>query len=198
MKSLQRTTRTLAAALLAFVAAGTAGTAGAQQPAPAGSARPSLQVVAVNRTAAAEAARGARRADTTVHAGDVLRYRLTFANTADRAVKNVAIANPVPAGLQFVAGSAKASRDDARAEYSIDGGRTWSAHPTETVVVDGRAVERAVAPERYTAVRWIVGGAVAPAAVVTAEFEARLVMAPAKSATKPSATSPAPSAPGAR
>jgi hypothetical protein len=64
----------------------------------------------------------------------------------------------------------------------------------ETVVVDGARVERPVAPARYTAVRWTIGGAVAPTATVTAEFEARLVMAPAKSSTP----STAPSTPGAR
>lgn len=189
MKSLHRPVRTLAAALLTLVAAATAGAQSAGQP--------TLEVKAENRTAQAAAARGARRADTTVHAGDVLRYRLTFTNAAPRPIRNVALANPVPAGLQFVAGSAKASRADARAEYSLDGGKTWSAHPTEPVVVDGRQVERPVAPERFTAVRWVVDGAVAPAAVVTAEFEARLVMAPAKAAAKPS-SSAAPSTPGAR
>lgn len=181
-----RFARTLAAALLTLAGATTA----RAQAAPAG--QPSLTVVAENRTAQAAAARGARRADSTVLSGDVLRYRLTFTNAAPRPIRNVALANPVPAGLQFVAGSAKASRADARAEYSVDG-RTWSARPMETVTVDGRQVERAVAPERYTAVRWVVDGAVAPAAVVTAEFEARLVMAPAKSSS-----STAPSTPGAR
>ena len=192
MKSLHRSLRTLAATLLTLVVvAAPVGLAHAQQA--AGNA-PSLQVVAVNRTAAAEAAAGARRADSTVHAGDVVRYTLTFTNRGTQPVRTVAIQNPVAAGLQFVAGSAKASRADARTEYSLDGGRTWSPRPMETVVVDGRQVERPVAAERYTAVRWVMGGAVAPAATVTAEFEARLVLATAKSQQ----SSTAPSNPGAR
>jgi uncharacterized repeat protein (TIGR01451 family) len=190
MKSLHRHARSLAVTLFALVTLG----ARAQAQAPAAGAAPTLRVVAENRTAAQAAARGARRADSTVHAGDVVRYKLTFTNSADRAIRNVAIQNPVPAGLQYVAGSAKASRDDARAEYSIDGGHTWSPRPMETVVVDGARIERPVAPERYTAVRWTVGGAVAPTATVTAEFEARLVLAPAKSPS----TSTAPSTPGTR
>jgi uncharacterized repeat protein (TIGR01451 family) len=192
MKSLHRNLRTFAVAVLTLVAATAAH---AQAPA---QGQPSLAVVAENRTAQAAAARGARRADTTVHAGDVLRYRLTFTNSAPRAIRNVALANPVPGGLQFVAGSARASRSDARAEYSLDGGKTWARQPMETVTVDGREVERAVAPERYTAVRWVVDGAVAPAAVVTAEFEARLVMAPANAAAKSPTATTAPSTPGAR
>jgi uncharacterized repeat protein (TIGR01451 family) len=135
---------------------------------------PALTVAAENRTAAAAAARGVKRTDAAVHAGDVLRYKLTFTNTAGRPVRQVALQNPVANGLQFVPGSASASRQDARAEYSADNGATWSVKPMETVTIDGKRVERAVAPERYTGVRWIVDGWVSPGATVTAQFEARL------------------------
>jgi uncharacterized repeat protein (TIGR01451 family) len=149
-----------------------------------------LAVTAENRTALAAEARGARRADAAVHAGDVLRYKLTFTNTAGRPVRQVALQNPVAGGLQFVAGSASSSRQDARAEYSADNGATWSARPMETVTIDGKPVERAIAPERYTGVRWIVDGWVNPGATVTAQFEARL-------ASRTPATS-SPAAPGSR
>lgn len=148
-----------------------------------------LAVTAENRTAIAAAARGANRADSSVHAGDVLRYKLTFTNTAGRPVRQVALQNPVAGGLQFVAGSATASRQDARAEYSADNGATWSARPMETVMIDGKSVERAIAPERYTGVRWIVDGWVSPGATVTAHFEARLASR---------AAAPAPAASGVR
>ena len=193
MTSIHRIARSLTVALVTLV--GATNVAHAQKAAGrAQAAQPTLRVVAENRTAAVAAARGSRRADSTVHAGDVVRYKLTFTNSADRAIRNVAIQNPVPAGLQFVAGSAKVSRNDARAEYSLDGGRTWSARPMETVTIDGRQVDRPVSPERYTAVRWMVGGAVAPAATVTAEFEARLVLMPTRTAS----SSTAPSTPDAR
>jgi uncharacterized repeat protein (TIGR01451 family) len=143
----------------------------AQTPARPASA---LAVTAENRTALAAAARGAKRTDAAVHAGDVLRYRLTFTNTAGRPVRQVALQNPVAKGLQFIPGSASVSRQDARAEYSADNGATWSVKPMETVTIDGKRVERAVAPERYTGVRWIVDGWVSPGATVTAQFEARL------------------------
>jgi uncharacterized repeat protein (TIGR01451 family) len=143
----------------------------AQTPARPASA---LAVTAENRTALAAAARGAKRTDAAVHAGDVLRYRLTFTNTAGRPVRQVALQNPVANGLQFVAGSASSSRQDARAEYSADNGATWSTKPMETVTIDGKRVERAVAPERFTGVRWIVDGWVSPGATVTAQFDARL------------------------
>jgi uncharacterized repeat protein (TIGR01451 family) len=133
-----------------------------------------LAVTAENRTAMSAEARGAKRTDAAVHAGDVLRYKLTFTNTAGRPVRQVALQNPVATGLQFVPGSASVSRQDARAEYSADNGATWSVKPMETVTIDGKRVERAVAPERYTGVRWIVNGWVSAGATVTAQFEARL------------------------
>jgi uncharacterized repeat protein (TIGR01451 family) len=153
-------------------------------------AKQALVVSAENRTAIA--AKGARRNDATAHAGDVLRYKLTFTNVAGRPVRQVALQNPMAAGLEFVAGSAKVSRPDAQAEYSIDGGKSWSAHPMETVTVDGKSVERAVSPERYSGVRWIVSGFVAPNATVTAEFEARVA---SRAVVSPP---PAPAAPAQR
>ncbi len=148
-----------------------------------------LVVSAENRTAIAK---GGRRNDATAHAGDVLRYKLTFTNVAGRPVRQVALQNPVAAGLEFVAGSARVSRTDAQAEYSVDGGKSWSAHPMETVTVDGKSVERAVSPERYSGVRWIVSGFVAPGATVTAEFEARVA---SRATVSPP---PAPAAPAQR
>ena len=179
--------KSTAAKLFALLSALTlAAPLGAQTPARPVSA---LAIAAENRTALDAAARGVKRTDATVHAGDVLRYKLTFTNTAGRPVRQVALQNPVASGLQFVAGSAKASRDDARAEYSADNGATWSARPMETVTVDGKPVQRAVAQERYTGVRWIVDGWVSPGATVTAQFEARLASR---------AAAPALAAPGAR
>lgn len=133
-----------------------------------------LVVTASNRTAAADAARGAARNNDQARPGDVLHYTLTFRNVNDRAVTGVTLANPLPAGVRYVANSAQATRQDARAEYSADGGKTFSTQPMEEVVVDGRAVTRPIPAERFTHVRWIVTGTVAPGATVVAEFDARV------------------------
>ena len=133
-----------------------------------------LVVTQENRTAAELAKAGTPRRDAAVRPGDVLRYRLAFTNTAGRPVRQVAFNNPLAGGMRIVPGSVKASRSDARVEYSIDGGRTFSAQPQETVMVDGRQVKRAAPAEKYTHVRWTVDGFVAAGATVTAEFDARL------------------------
>jgi len=136
--------------------------------------RQALVVTAQNRTAAAEQTAGRKRSDDRARPGDVLRYRLTFTNVTPGAVRGVTLANPLPAGVRFVGGSARTERGDARVEYSADGGRTFSAQPMEEAVVDGRAVTRPVPAERYTHVRWTVGGALAPGATVVAEYDARV------------------------
>jgi uncharacterized repeat protein (TIGR01451 family) len=134
-----------------------------------------LTVTALNRTAAAEAERGTPRSDAAARPGDVLRYRLTFRNPGQQPVRGVVLNNPVAAGLTFVAGSARSSRDDVVTEFSTDGGRTWAAQPTEEVTDEsGRRVRRPAPPEKYTHVRWTVTGAVAPGTTLTAEFDARL------------------------
>lgn len=169
-----RTTRRLLAAFV--VATGAVAPAAAQQAAPS-----PLVVTAFNRTAADEAKQGAKRSDDTARPGDVLRYQLTFTNPGASRVRGVKLENPIPGGLQLVGGSVTASRDDARAEFSADGGRTFSPRPVETVNVDGKAVTRAVPPARYTHVRWTLAGWVNPGATVTAAYEARIAGdAPAK------------------
>jgi uncharacterized repeat protein (TIGR01451 family) len=168
--------------------------ASAASPALAPVAAPSLVVTAENRTAVAEAARGARRANAAARPGDVLRYQLVFSNASARQVRGVALTNPVPAGLRYVAGSTTASRADAQPEFSIDSGRTWAASPVDVVVVDGRRTERPAAAERYTHVRWTVAGWVQPGTTVTAAFEARVgdaVATKSDSASSMRASSPA-------
>lgn len=175
---------------LAALALGAAPPATAQQADAGATARPALTIAVQNRTAAEEALQGAARADTTVRPGDVLRYTLRFANPTERALRQVTLSNPLPAALRLVAGSPRASRSDARLEFSADGGRTFSTTPAIEVVVEGKTVRRPVPPEQYTHVRWTVDGAVAPRSTVTAEYEARVSTGPRDSRGGPSSPSP--------
>ena len=147
------------------------GGAGAQAPT---DAAPTLKVAVLNETAAAEKEKGVERRSDTVRPGDVLRYTLTFTNQSSRALSNVNVSNPLPTGLVFVGESTRINRSDAEAEFSADGGRTFSAKPMETEMVNGQRVSRAVPAARYTHVRWIVRGNVAPRGVVTAQYNARV------------------------
>lgn len=132
---------------------------------------PTLVVNALNTTAVAQSTGSARA---TVLPNDVLRYTLTLTNPTSRALSNVELRNPMPAGVRYVTGSAHASRADARLEFSADGGKSWAAEPVETAVVAGQTVTRPIPVERYTHIRWVVVGTVAPNAMVRADFEARV------------------------
>jgi uncharacterized repeat protein (TIGR01451 family) len=103
--------------------------------------------------------------------GDVIRYALVFTNVTAGPVKNIQFVDPIPPGTVYVLGSAAADRP-VRVEFSIDGGKSYSARPAITVAQDGKTAERPASPEQYTHVRWTVLGSLAPGAKVMAEFRA--------------------------
>ncbi|HEY6208934.1 MAG TPA: hypothetical protein VIW28_07745 [Gemmatimonadales bacterium] len=105
--------------------------------------------------------------------GDVIRYALVFKNTTAGAVKNVELVDPLPKGMVYIVGSAGADRA-MRVEYSIDGGKSYTARPVVQVVADGQKVEQAAPREMYTHVRWTLLGSLAPGSQVTAELEAQV------------------------
>ncbi len=109
--------------------------------------------------------------------GDVVRYRLVFTNITDVAVRDVKFTDPVPAGLQYVGGSAEGDNADLVIEYSIDGGITFSTQPMIEQIVDGEVVHQPAPPDRYTHIRWQVQGWVPPGAEVVAAFRAKLPVA---------------------
>jgi uncharacterized repeat protein (TIGR01451 family) len=105
--------------------------------------------------------------------GDVVRYRLTFTNVTDVDARGVAFVDPIPDGLRYVGESATVDREDARIDFSIDGGSNYAERPLVVENVDGERVERPAPPETYTHIRWTVAGPVAPGEQVTAQFDAR-------------------------
>jgi uncharacterized repeat protein (TIGR01451 family) len=56
--------------------------------------------------------------------GERLRYTIVAKNTGDRAAVDLSPVAKIPAGERFVAGSAGAT-----AQFSVDGGKTWSRKP---------------------------------------------------------------------
>jgi uncharacterized repeat protein (TIGR01451 family) len=116
--------------------------------------------------------------------GDVVRYRLTFTNVTPHAVKSVVFDNPLPAGLRYQGGTAASDREQVMIQYSIDGGKSYSAQPMIEVEVDGKRVQRPAPADTYTHIRWSVQGSVLPGAVVHAEFRAQLAARPSGATAK--------------
>src|SRR5688572_1952820 len=128
-----------------------------------------LVITAHNVTAGA----AARPDSAMARPGDVIRYSLVFTNQTAGVVKNVQFVDPLPSGLVYVLGSAKADQP-VRIEYSIDGGKSYTARPLVVVIEDGKRVEKPAPREAYTHIRWTVLGSLAPAAQATAELAAQV------------------------
>lgn len=96
-----------------------------------------------------------------VRPGDVLAQTLTARNTGTVALRDVRVQLPVPPNTVYLAPDG-APEVGARAEYSIDGGKTFAPAPLRkkvTVTENGKAVTREVEvrPSEYQAVRWTLG-----------------------------------------
>ncbi len=86
--------------------------------------------------------------------GEVLEYVLTYKSNAEMPLSDVVISAPVPAGSEYIDGSARA---DAKTEFeaSIDNGQSWQAEPLMRLVKTETGVrEETVDPAEYSSVRW--------------------------------------------
>lgn len=106
--------------------------------------------------------------------GDTVRYHLVFTNVSAGAVHGIVLDNPIPAGLRYDVGSAKADRADVAILYSIDGGKTYSRAPMIDAVVDGQHQQQPAPAEMYTHVRWTIQGDVSKGAQIRAEYDAQV------------------------
>ncbi|HEX4933519.1 MAG TPA: hypothetical protein VFV33_10100 [Gemmatimonadaceae bacterium] len=154
-----------------------------QRAAPGAQPPPPL-VVTYETVTQGDSARGTSRRErsaSTPMPGDQLRYRLRFTNTTAGPVRNVRFDNPVPRGLSFVPASARADREGVAVEFSIDGGRTFSAAPSIEVVENGQRTRKPAPASMITDIRWSVSGGLAVGEQVVAEYRAAVgIMAPYK------------------
>jgi uncharacterized repeat protein (TIGR01451 family) len=133
-----------------------------------------LVISAINQTAESDKAAGkARTTGALARPGDVLGYLLAFTNTTGGAVSNVQFVDPLPKGLVYRTGSARADKP-VRIEYSIDGGKSYAERPMIAVMEGSKRVEKPAPREMYSHIRWTVESPLAPGAQVMAEFEAEV------------------------
>ncbi len=111
-----------------------------------------------------------------VQPGDVLRYRVNGGNNGDKAVKNLAINQPIPSGMEYVLGSANVNQNQgAKITYSIDGGKNFVDQPTVEVKLKNGDVETRPAPaSAYTHARWEFGESVAAKSSVEGSFQVKV------------------------
>ena len=105
----------------------------------------------------------------TVVPGTEVFYVITYRNTGDQPADKVAITNPVPAELEYVAvlGPAPAN------QVSVDGGRQYGALASLSVTgADGKP--RPAQAADVTHVRWVLGTTLPPGDGGKVSFKARL------------------------
>lgn len=101
--------------------------------------------------------------------GERIRWQLTALNAGDQPARGLVAVGRIPAGTRFIAGSAPNA--GARVEYSLDGGRTWSANPTVVEQTPSGRVVRKADPSRYTMIRWIAAAPLAAGATSRFSYE---------------------------
>lgn len=101
--------------------------------------------------------------------GSEVVWTITAKNVCDKAVENVAIANPVPEHMTYVANSAMGVGTDIT--FSIDG-KTFQAPAALTVSESG--AQRVAKPQEYRAVRWTYKAAFAPGSTAFVRYRARV------------------------
>jgi uncharacterized repeat protein (TIGR01451 family) len=111
--------------------------------------------------------------NSTAKPGDVIRFNIQGANQGNRAAKDLAITQPIPAGMVYVLDSA--AKGTAAIAYSIDGGKTFVATPTVKVTTaNGRIEERPAPADAYTHVRWNFKTGLEPNATIKADYQVKV------------------------
>jgi len=108
----------------------------------------------------------------TLKPGDEVEYDVLAGNAGSSAAYKLTPAARIPAGTAYVAGSAKAP--DATVQFSLDGGKTWSAAPTITLTTPAGPVTKKADPSRFTSIRFLQSGALAPGAKALYSYEVRV------------------------
>ena len=112
----------------------------------------------VNQTSEERAGQSA----VTITPGDTMRYILTAANTGDAVMKNPSIVDPIPAGVEYIPLSATGA--NAKIQFSIDGGKTYSNWPVEYQFTNpaGKKVKKQATADMITHVKWDIKARIQP------------------------------------
>lgn len=110
---------------------------------------------------------------TVVKPGEILDWTITSENSGNAPALEFKTVGHIPQGTTFVADSAKA--DGAKAGYSIDGGKSYSAQPMIEVKQADGSVKRVPAPvSMYTEIRYEWADPLAQGGKLSASYKVRV------------------------
>lgn len=104
--------------------------------------------------------------------GETYRYTIVAENAGDEPAVHLVAQDKIPNGTSFVADSAS-KLPGVAVDYSIDGGKTWSAQPMVTVQTPKGLQRRPADASAYTTIRFIASK-VAPRSALTFTYEVRV------------------------
>jgi uncharacterized repeat protein (TIGR01451 family) len=108
-----------------------------------------------------------------VNPGEILDWTIKSENSGNAAAQEYRAVGHIPRGTTFVAESAKA--DGARAVYSIDNGKSYSAQPVIEVKQADGSVKQVPAPvSMYTEIRYEWADAFAQGGKLSASYKVRV------------------------
>lgn len=89
-----------------------------------------------------------------VKAGEILDWKISSVNSGNASAQNYRVVGQIPAGTEFIAGSANGDAAP-RVSYSIDGGQTFSAQPMIEERQNDGSVKQLPAPvSMYTQIKF--------------------------------------------
>jgi uncharacterized repeat protein (TIGR01451 family) len=108
-----------------------------------------------------------------VKPGEILDWTIASENSGNAAALEYKTVGHIPPGTTFVADSAKA--DGAKAGYSIDNGKSWSAQPMIEVKQADGSTKRVPAPvAMYTEIRYEWADPLAQGGKLSASYKVRV------------------------
>jgi uncharacterized repeat protein (TIGR01451 family) len=104
---------------------------------------------------------------------DLIEYRLSYSNTGNSTLHNVAVTDPIPFGTEYVLETAT-DPDRGSVEFSIDTGKTFHAWPIrmERTNDRGEKVWVDATPDMVTHIRWTVAGDLDPDNKINVSYRA--------------------------
>ena len=111
-------------------------------------------------------------ASTKLKTGEIVQYTISAYNKGSDPALHLAPVGKIPNGTAYVAGSAL--NGTAKLEFSVDGGKTWSAKPMVTVQVASGPQTKPADPSSFTAIRWTNDKPLAPKGSARFSYEVRV------------------------
>jgi uncharacterized repeat protein (TIGR01451 family) len=110
----------------------------------------------------------------TIQSGEVLNWTIISENDGNAPAHDYKAVGQIPAGTQFVAGSASAD-GSATVVYSIDNGKTFQAQPTVAERQADGSIKRVAAPvSMYTQLRYEWADSLAQSGKLSASYKVRV------------------------